>query len=75
MTWVRHTGDSLGNRKEVVLKVRRLGKEIEVEYEKSGSYHIYKSITFNVEVNGLNRDKCYAKFIQALDKAVSNPKR
>jgi hypothetical protein len=53
----------------------RFGKEIDIEYEKSGSYHIYKSITFNVEVNGLNRDKCYAKFIQALDKAVSNPKR
>ena len=55
------------------MKVHRLGKEIEVVYEKIGSYHIYKSAAFRVEVNGLNRDKCYAKFIQALDKAVSNP--
>ena len=52
-----------------------MGKEIEVEYEKSGSYHIYKSIELRVEVNDLNRDKCYAKFIQDLDKAVSNPER
>jgi hypothetical protein len=56
------------------LRIRRRGKEIEIEYEKSGSYHIYRSITLNVEVNGLNRDKCYEKFIQALDKAVSNPR-
>ena len=57
------------------MKVVRMGKEIEVEYEKSGSYHIYKSIELRVEVNDLNRDKCYAKFIQDLDKAVSNPER
>ena len=57
------------------MKLVRMGKEIEVEYEKSGSYHIYKSIEFRVEANGLNRDKCYAKFVQALDKAVSNPER
>jgi hypothetical protein len=56
------------------LRIRRRGKEIEIEYEKSGSYHIYRSITLNVEVNGLNRDKCYEKFIQALDKAASNPR-
>jgi len=56
------------------MKIHRMGKEIDVQYEKSGSYHIYRSNAFYVEVNDLNKDKCYAKFIKALDKAVSNPK-
>lgn len=56
------------------MKERILGKEIEVEYEKSGAFHTFRAITYGVLTTDLKRDKAYAKFKKDLTKAVQAPK-
>lgn len=57
------------------MKLKTAGKEVEVSYEKSGSYHKYIAASYNVVTTGLNKDKCYAKFMKELYTAVIDPKR
>jgi hypothetical protein len=57
------------------MRVKAAGKEIEVSYEKSGSYHIFNAPSLKVVTTGLNKDKCYAKFMKELHTAAINPNR
>jgi hypothetical protein len=57
------------------VKVKTAGKEVDVSYEKSGSYHTYIATSLNVVTTGLNKDKCYAKFMKELYTAAINPNR
>lgn len=55
------------------MHIKILGKEIEVEYAKVGSYHQYHANFLGVHVTDLNKQKAYARFTKDLAKVVANP--
>ncbi len=61
-----------GYRQEMHIRIQ--GKEYEIEYEHTGSYHHYHSFEHNVHTSDLKRDKSYEKFTKALTKAINNPR-